>query len=69
MGGALWRVQIETYVRYAREEGGVVECGGGPPADLPESLRGGFFISPTVVTVRGLSASLARLEMRVDSAP
>lgn len=40
--------KVEGYVRLAREEGGVVRCGGGRP-----DRGGGFFLEPTVIT--GLS--------------
>jgi aminomuconate-semialdehyde/2-hydroxymuconate-6-semialdehyde dehydrogenase len=42
--------RVASYVRLAREEGGKVLCGGGPPASLPARCRNGFFHVPTVIT-------------------
>ena len=38
-------------MELARQEGGTVLCGGGPPseAELSERCRGGFFYRPTVL--------------------
>ena len=47
--------KVSGYVDLAREEGGDVLCGGKRPANLPERLRGGYFLEPTVVT--GLDCS------------
>ena len=47
--------KVSGYVALAREEGGEVLCGGKRPAGLPERLRGGWFLEPTVVT--GLDCS------------
>jgi len=47
--------KVLSYIELAREEGGTVRCGGGPPAQLPDRCRGGYFIRPTVIT--GLDAS------------
>jgi len=44
------RDKVAGYVALARQEGGTVLCGGGPPASLPERCRGGFFYEPTVIT-------------------
>lgn len=52
-GALVSRAQLEKtqfYVQLARDEGGKVLCGGSPPADLPQRVRGGFFFSPTVIT-------------------
>ena len=51
---AAHRDKVARYVALAREEGGTVLCGGGPPAGLPERCRNGFFLEPTVIT--GLDA-------------
>ena len=40
---------VENYIRLAREEGGVIACGGGRPAHLPEHCRDGSFLEPTVI--------------------
>jgi aminomuconate-semialdehyde/2-hydroxymuconate-6-semialdehyde dehydrogenase len=46
--------KVRSYIELAREEGGTVRCGGGPPERLPDRCRGGYFIRPTVIT--GLDA-------------
>jgi len=47
---AAHRDRILRYLDLAREEGGTVRIGGGPPAALPDRCRNGFFVAPTVVT-------------------
>lgn len=47
---AAHRDRILRYLALAREEGGTVRAGGGPPAELPERCRDGFFVAPTVLT-------------------
>ncbi len=42
--------KVEGYVALAREEGGTVVVGGTRPANLPERVRGGYFLEPTVIT-------------------
>lgn len=44
------REKVMKYLRIAKEEGGVVECGGEIPQDLPKELRGGYYLTPAVVT-------------------
>lgn len=46
--------KVRSYVDVARAEGGTIECGGQPPAALPERCQNGFFLEPTVIT--GLDA-------------
>jgi aminomuconate-semialdehyde/2-hydroxymuconate-6-semialdehyde dehydrogenase len=46
------RDKVERYLALARDEGGVIRCGGTRP-DLPEPWSDGFFLTPAVVT--GLS--------------
>lgn len=41
--------KVSGYVDLAREEGGEILCGGARPAGLPERLRGGWFLEPTVI--------------------
>ncbi len=43
------RKKVEGYVSLAEEEGGEILTGGGRPAELPERVRGGFFLEPTVI--------------------
>lgn len=45
---AAHRDKVAGYVALAREEGGTIRLGGGVPA-LPDELKGGFFLEPTVV--------------------
>jgi len=47
--------KVAGYVDLAKEEGGEILCGGKRPADLPDRLRGGWFLEPTVVA--GLDCS------------
>ncbi len=52
-GALVSRAQLDkvaSYVALAREEGGRILCGGGPPPALPARCRNGFFLSPTVIT-------------------
>lgn len=44
------RDKIEGYIALAAEEGGRVVAGGGRPSQLPERVRNGWFLEPTVVT-------------------
>ncbi len=41
--------KVRDYIALAREEGGQVLCGGEPPSDLPERVRSGWFMQPTVI--------------------
>ncbi len=43
------RDRVLSYIELAREEGGTILCGGGPPTDLPPRCRHGFFVAPTVI--------------------
>jgi len=47
------RDKVHACVQRAKDEGGHVQCGGQPPAALPDRCAGGFFYEPTVIT--GLS--------------
>jgi aminomuconate-semialdehyde/2-hydroxymuconate-6-semialdehyde dehydrogenase len=42
--------KVEGYVDLAKEEGGEILVGGRRPANLPERVRGGYFLEPTVIT-------------------
>lgn len=46
---AAHRDKVQRFVDLAREEGGTVVAGGGPPGNLPERCRDGFFFDPTVI--------------------
>jgi len=41
--------KVERYIEMAREEGGVIACGGGRPSLLPGHCSDGFFLEPTVI--------------------
>ncbi len=41
--------KVTGYLRLAREEGGRILTGGGPPESLPERCKAGYFLQPTVV--------------------
>jgi len=52
-GALVSKAQLEKvlyYIKLAREEGGNIRCGGGPPASLPPRCKNGFFFEPTVIT-------------------
>ncbi len=52
MGALVSKEHLETvegYLALAREEGGVIACGGGRPKSLPEHCKDGFFLEPTVI--------------------
>jgi aminomuconate-semialdehyde/2-hydroxymuconate-6-semialdehyde dehydrogenase len=44
------RDKVLQAIARAREEGGRILCGGGPPDQLPARCREGFFVAPTVIT-------------------
>jgi aminomuconate-semialdehyde/2-hydroxymuconate-6-semialdehyde dehydrogenase len=41
--------KVEGYVRLAKEEGGDILTGGNRPGNLPERVRDGYFLEPTVI--------------------
>lgn len=43
------RSKVEGYVALANQEGGEILFGGKRPAHLPERVRGGWFLEPTVI--------------------
>ena len=43
------RDKVEAAVARAVAEGGTLACGGGRPASLPDRVRDGFFLNPTVL--------------------
>ena len=55
--------RVAGYIRLAREEGGTILCGGGPPATIPERCRGGSFLEPTVITGLGPDCRVNREEI------
>ena len=42
--------KVEGYVELAKEEGGAILVGGKRPGNLPERVRDGYFLEPTVIT-------------------
>lgn len=60
---AAHRDKILGYIKLAKEEGGTIHCGGGPPASLPERCRNGFFVAPTVITGLGPSCQVNQDEI------
>ena len=44
------RAKVEGYIKLAQEEGGRIVSGGARPRDLPEHLRGGFYLQPTIIS-------------------
>jgi aminomuconate-semialdehyde/2-hydroxymuconate-6-semialdehyde dehydrogenase len=49
------RKKVEYYIELAKTEGGKIEVGGNRPEGLPDELKGGYFVNPTVIS--GLSAN------------
>jgi aminomuconate-semialdehyde/2-hydroxymuconate-6-semialdehyde dehydrogenase len=52
-GAMVSKAQLDKslgYIDLARREGGVIRCGGSPPAPVNDRCRDGFFLQPTVVT-------------------
>src|SRR6059036_3110358 len=48
------RAKVLGYIDAARQEGGRIRCGGGPPSKaVSERCRNGFFVEPTVITDLG----------------
>jgi aminomuconate-semialdehyde/2-hydroxymuconate-6-semialdehyde dehydrogenase len=41
--------KIMSYIALAKEEGGTILCGGGPPGPVSERCKNGYFIRPTVI--------------------
>ncbi|MEK7757806.1 MAG: aldehyde dehydrogenase family protein, partial [Planctomycetota bacterium] len=52
-GALVSKAQLEKvlyYIQLARDEGGLIRCGGGPPTSLPPRCKNGYFVEPTVIT-------------------
>ncbi|MBL8795198.1 MAG: aldehyde dehydrogenase [Planctomycetia bacterium] len=43
------RDKVLSYIQLAKEEGGRILCGGGPPANVGERCQAGYFVQPTVI--------------------
>lgn len=53
IGAIVSQVQLEkdlAYIEIAKQEGGTILCGGKRPENLPEHLKNGYFLAPTVIT-------------------
>lgn len=55
--------KVDSYVRLARELGGVVHCGGAPALEVSERCRGGFFYPPTIIDGLDPSCRVEREEI------
>ena len=42
--------KVLSYVELGKEEGGKVECGGQKPTYLPDDLKDGYFLEPTIIS-------------------
>jgi aminomuconate-semialdehyde/2-hydroxymuconate-6-semialdehyde dehydrogenase len=60
---AAHRDKVLGYIALARDEGGTVRCGGGPPSQLPARCRDGYFVEPTVITGLGPQCRVSREEI------
>ncbi len=60
---AAHRDKILRYVSLAREEGGTILTGGGPPENLPERCRDGYFLRPTVISGLGPECRVSQEEI------
>ena len=60
---AAHRDKVLRYVALAREEGGTILCGGGPPDKLPARCRDGFFALPTVISGLGPGCRVSQEEI------
>lgn len=45
---AAHRESVEAAIERAKRDGGTLACGGGRPSGLPERVKNGFFLEPTV---------------------
>jgi aminomuconate-semialdehyde/2-hydroxymuconate-6-semialdehyde dehydrogenase len=58
------RAKVLSYIETARQEGGRIRCGGGPPARaVSERCRNGFFVEPTVITDLRVESRVNREEI------
>lgn len=55
--------KVESYIELAEREGGTIATGGGHPSGLPERVRHGWFLEPTVIT--GLAPSCRVLQEEI----
>ncbi|MBW3671145.1 MAG: aldehyde dehydrogenase [Acidobacteria bacterium] len=57
------REKVERYVALAEDEGGTIMTGGKRPAGLPERVRDGFYLEPTVITGLGAGCRVVQEEI------
>ena len=58
------RAKVLSYIEAARQEGGRIRCGGGPPSGVvSERCRGGYFVEPTVITDLEVTSRVNREEI------
>ena len=58
------RAKVLGYIDAARQEGGRIRCGGGPPKTaVSERCRNGFFVEPTVITDLEVGSRVNREEI------
>ena len=57
------RDKVLSYLQLARDEGGRIRCGGGPPEHLPERCKDGFFVEPTIITGLSVESRVNREEI------
>ena len=56
--------KVSYYVDLAKEEGGTILCGGGPPAEpVSERCKDGYFFQPTVITGLDMGCRVNREEI------
>ena len=44
------RNKVEYHIDLAKKEGGVIACGGNRPSNLPDELKEGYYLNPTIIT-------------------
>lgn len=57
------RNKVERYVVLAGEEGGTIVTGGQRPEGLPERVRNGFYLEPTIITGLGVGCRVLQEEI------
>jgi aminomuconate-semialdehyde/2-hydroxymuconate-6-semialdehyde dehydrogenase len=55
--------KVSSYIELAKQEGGRILCGGGPPEGLPPRCRDGYFLQPTVVVGLDVDCRVNREEI------
>ncbi len=55
--------KVSYYVDLAKEEGGEILLGGGPPAPISDRCKEGYFFNPTVIAGLGMNCRVNREEI------